>query len=91
MRTARLRAGAAADRGRPSGSSASLGLAATILPMTDEPVRTEVRTDDGWLEFQEYFVHRHQEPAVLEVRFVGIEAPRRRPRCVAALGRAGRS
>ena len=30
--------------------------------MTDEPVRTEVRTDDGWLEFQDYFVHRHQEP-----------------------------
>ena len=30
--------------------------------MTDDPVRTQVRTDDGWLEFQEYFVHRHQEP-----------------------------
>ena len=45
--------------------------------MTDEPVRDEIRTDDGWLEFQEYFVHRHQEPDVLEVRFDGDRA---RPR-----------
>ncbi|HEY0444363.1 MAG TPA: 2-phospho-L-lactate transferase [Candidatus Limnocylindrales bacterium] len=54
----------------------ALGVAAVILPMTDDRVRTEVRTDDGWLEFQEYFVHRHQEPTVHEVRFAGIEAAR---------------
>jgi LPPG:FO 2-phospho-L-lactate transferase len=46
---------------------------AKILPMTDDTVRTQVRTDDGWLEFQEYFVHRHQAPEVHEVRFEGIE------------------
>src|SRR6185503_5840483 len=40
----------------------SLGVAATILPMSDDDVRTEVETDDGWLEFQDYFVARHQEP-----------------------------
>ena len=51
----------------------ALGVPATIMPMTDDPVRTQVRTDDGWLEFQEYFVHRRQEPVVLEVRFDGIE------------------
>lgn len=50
----------------------SLGIAARILPMTDAPVATEVRTADGWLEFQEYFVHRRQAPEVLEVRFAGI-------------------
>ncbi len=43
-----------------------------ILPMTDIPVRTAVRTDDGWLDFQEYFVHRQQAPDVHEVRFTGI-------------------
>jgi LPPG:FO 2-phospho-L-lactate transferase len=42
--------------------------------MSDEPVRTEVRTDDGWLDFQEYFVHRRQEPTVHEVRFSGAES-----------------
>jgi LPPG:FO 2-phospho-L-lactate transferase len=51
----------------------SLGVAATILPMTDSEVRTEVETNDGWLEFQDYFVARHQEPEVREVRFRGIE------------------
>jgi LPPG:FO 2-phospho-L-lactate transferase len=52
----------------------ALGFEPTILPMTDEPVRTEVRTDDGWLSFQDYFVRRRQEPLVHEVRFDGIEA-----------------
>lgn len=77
-RTARLRRGE-----RPTDVARhlqrSLGVAATILPMTDDEVRTEVRTDDpaadgGWLEFQEYFVHRHQTPTVREVRFCGAPA-----------------
>ena len=54
----------------------ALGIPSRILPMADEPVRTQVRTDEGWLEFQEYFVHRHQAPDVLEVRFDGIGAAR---------------
>ena len=62
---------------------ARIGVTATILPMTDVAVRTEILTDDGWLEFQEYFVHRHQAPEVREVRF-----RRRRARC--ANGRGGR-
>ncbi|HSL32798.1 MAG TPA: 2-phospho-L-lactate transferase CofD family protein, partial [Candidatus Limnocylindrales bacterium] len=72
VRTARLREGR-----RLSdvclGLQRSLGVAATILPMSDDPVRTEVRTDDGWLEFQDYFVGRHQEPEVHEVRFRGAD------------------
>ncbi len=52
---------------------ARIGVTATILPMTDVEVRTEILTDDGWLEFQEYFVHRHQAPEVREVRFRGVE------------------
>jgi LPPG:FO 2-phospho-L-lactate transferase len=55
---------------------ARLGVAATILPMTDEPVRTRVRTDDGWLDFQDYFVRLHQSPEVREIAFAGIEAAR---------------
>lgn len=73
VRTARLRGG-----DRPTavalGLQRALGVQAAILPMTDSIVRTEVLTDDGWLEFQEYFVHRHQEPEVRDVRVVGIEA-----------------
>ena len=72
VRTARIRAGTSLTAAN-LGLQRALGLAATILPMTDESVRTEVRTVEGWLEFQEYFVHRQQAPAVLEVRFRGIE------------------
>ncbi len=83
-RTDRLRAGA-----RPTDVALELrdrlGLAPTILPMADEPVRTEVLTDDGWLEFQEYFVHRHQGPEVREVRFRGIEAARPTPEVLTAI------
>lgn len=64
---------------------ASLGVAATILPMTDQPVRTLVLTDAGWLDFQEYFVHRHQEPTVLGLRLQGIDAAAPSPEVLAAL------
>lgn len=87
VRTARLRAGA-----RPTevalALQRSLGIAGRILPMTDEPVRTEVLADDGWLEFQEYFVHRHQAPTVHEVRFVGVEAARPTSEVLDALAEA---
>lgn len=54
----------------------ALGIASTILPMSDDPVRTIVATPDGELAFQEYFVHRRQEPEVTGVSFQGIEAAR---------------
>ena len=53
-----------------------LGITAALLPVSDEPVRTEVRTVDGWLGFQDYFVRRHHADDVLELRFAGIEAAR---------------
>ncbi len=65
-----------------------LGLAPTILPMSDEPVRTEVRTDEGWLEFQDYFVRRHQEPIVREVAFRGITDARMTAEVAEAFARA---
>ena len=67
---------------------AALASGSPILPMTDADVRTEVRTDDGWLEFQEYFVHRHQEPVVHEVRFRGIETAQTTPAVLDAIGAA---
>ena len=49
------------------------GLEHTVLPMSDQPVRTIVETDEGELAFQEYFVHRRCEPRVKGFRFDGIE------------------
>ena len=68
---------------------ARLGVRAAILPMTDVPVRTQVRTDDGWLDFQDYFVRLRQAPDVREVRFAGIEAARPTPEVEAAINGAG--
>ncbi|MGH6621240.1 MAG: 2-phospho-L-lactate transferase CofD family protein, partial [Alphaproteobacteria bacterium] len=51
----------------------SLGVAATILPMSDDHVRTEVHVAEGWIDFQDYFVARHQEPEVRDIRFRGVE------------------
>jgi len=48
------------------------GIAPTILPMSDQPVRTVVETDAGHLAFQEYFVHRHCEPRVTGFQFEGV-------------------
>ena len=50
------------------------GVENLILPMSDQPVRTIVETEEGDLPFQEYFVHRHCEPRVKGFRFEGVEA-----------------
>ena len=84
VRTARLRRGARlTDVLR--GLQHALGVAPPILPMTDAPVRTRVRTDDGWLDFQDYFVRLRQAPEVREVQLAGIDAARPSPEVVAAV------
>jgi LPPG:FO 2-phospho-L-lactate transferase len=83
-RTRRLRAG------EPLSSVTAhfcgrLGISSRILPMSDDPVRTRVRTDAGWLDFQDYFVRLRAEPAVREIAFVGVEAARPNQAAMAAL------
>jgi LPPG:FO 2-phospho-L-lactate transferase len=48
------------------------GIKQTVLPMSDQPVRTIVETEEGDLAFQEYFVHRRCEPRVRGFRFEGV-------------------
>ena len=47
----------------------AFGIGATLLPATDDTQATMVRTDDGWLAFQDYFVRRGSRDVVREVRF----------------------
>lgn len=56
--------------------SVALGVQHAIVPMSDDPVATIIQTDDGELDFQEYFVRQRHEPTVRGVRFQGIEAAR---------------
>ncbi len=64
---------------------ARLSIAARVLPMSDDPVRTRVRTDQGWIDFQEYFVRRRCEPVVHELAFHGASTARAQPDFMAAL------
>jgi LPPG:FO 2-phospho-L-lactate transferase len=53
-----------------------LGVAVTLLPMTDAPVQTLVDTEAGTLSFQDYFVRRRAEPRVRSFTYSGAsEAP----------------
>jgi len=65
-----------------------LDVPARLLPMTDDPVHTEIRTPDGWLEFQDYFVRRGQKDTVLEIRRRGIEAARPTPEVLSTIAAA---
>ena len=49
---------------------------APILMATDDPLRTRVRTPEGWMEFQPWFVGAQAKPEVLEVEFVGAQRAR---------------
>ncbi|MBM3594842.1 MAG: 2-phospho-L-lactate transferase [Alphaproteobacteria bacterium] len=64
-----------------------LGIAHRVVPMSDDPVRTRVRTDAGWLDFQHYFVREQCRPEVRGVRFAGADEARPSPGLVEALAR----
>ncbi len=53
--------------------------------MSDDPVRTRLLTDEGWLDFQDCFVRRHCAPAVREIAFAGAAMARPHPDFLAAL------
>ncbi len=62
-----------------------LGIAAHLLPMSDDRVRTRLETTEGWLDFQDYFVRLQCRPAVREIVFEGVESARLHPDFAAAL------
>ena len=55
----------------------ALHVTATVLPMSDQPVRTRILGPDGWLAFQEYFVREKAQVDVRAVSYAG--APRATP------------
>ena len=66
----------------------ALGCPARLLPMTDDTVRTELKVDGRWLEFQEYFVHQHHAVDVTAVRHAGVEGASPTPEVLAAIAGA---
>lgn len=66
----------------------SWGVGPAVLPMSNEPVRTIVESDEGDLPFQEYFVHRRCEPVVRGFRFEGLADAQPAPGVAEALSQA---
>jgi LPPG:FO 2-phospho-L-lactate transferase len=65
-----------------------VGIATRLLPVSDDPVRTRVRTSDAELDFQEYFVRLRAEPAVRAIAFAGAAEARLTPAVEEVLGGA---
>jgi len=72
-RTRLLREGRSLSEATRSIAS-SLGVTASLIPMSDQPVRTRLLGPEGWLDFQEYFVREKGQVDVREVRYSGAEA-----------------
>jgi len=51
----------------------AIGVRARVLPMSDDPVRTWVRSDTGWCSFQEFMIGQHAEGLVEGLEFRGAE------------------
>jgi LPPG:FO 2-phospho-L-lactate transferase len=65
--------------------AARLGIKQKIVPVSDDPVRTMVQTDQGLLAFQDYFVRLRCAPRVEKLVFPGIDAMKPSAGLVAAL------
>ena len=63
-----------------------LGIGVRVVPMSDDRVRTRVRGDAGWIDFQDYFVRQQCRPVVHELAFDGAVRARPQADIVTALG-----
>ena len=68
--------------------ASALLVPARITPVTNDRLRTKIRTDDGVLDFQEYFVRRRTEGHAWETIFDGAEAARPAPGVIEAIREA---
>jgi LPPG:FO 2-phospho-L-lactate transferase len=68
--------------------ASALGVAARVLPMSDQPVRTRVRTPQGWRGFQQYLILDRADPPVEAIEFEGVEAAAPTEEVIEALGGA---
>lgn len=87
MRTSMIRDGKSLTEATVHLSQA-LGIQHTILPMTDQSIRTWIDTDQGRLAFQEYFVRERWQPVATKIEFVGAESAYASPQVQSAFEEA---
>jgi LPPG:FO 2-phospho-L-lactate transferase len=68
--------------------NAAIGVRARVLPMSDDPVRTWVRTGAGWLSFQQFMIRERAEGLVEGLEFRGAEQAAASEHVLAALAGA---
>jgi LPPG:FO 2-phospho-L-lactate transferase len=68
---ARMLAGGSSPTAALERLKAAIGVRACVLPMSDDPVRTWVRTSAGWHSFQEFMIRESARGPVLELEFRG--------------------
>jgi LPPG:FO 2-phospho-L-lactate transferase len=66
----------------------ALGVPARVLPMSDDPVRTQVRHDERWWPLQEYLIRAKAAAPVDGVDFEGAAAARPAPEVLEAIAAA---
>ncbi len=66
----------------------SLGVDATLVLPTDDVIQTRVKTAQGWISFQEYFVRERCQPTVLALEIAGIDKAQPTPESLAAIAEA---
>jgi LPPG:FO 2-phospho-L-lactate transferase len=66
----------------------SLGVRAAVLPMCEQPVRTRVRTAEGWRGLQEFLIVDRAQPAVEGIELQGIAEAEPTPEVLAAISEA---
>lgn len=87
LRTERLRAGASLTDAHAAVVEA-LGVEARVLPASDDPVRTFVRSGGRWRSFQEFMIVDRAAGPIEVVELRGAEAARASDKVLAALGAA---
>ena len=87
FRTQRLRQGASLSDVTAQ-ITAALKIRSTLVPMSNERVRTRICTPSGELEFQTYFVKRRARDRVTAMRFEGASDAAPAPGLLDAIGSA---
>jgi len=86
-RTERLRQGASLAKATFE-ITAALKVRSTLVPMSNERVRTRICTPSGELEFQTYFVKRHARDRVTAIHFEGASEAAPAPGLLEAIAQA---
>ena len=66
----------------------AIGVRARVLPMSDDPVRTWIRTTTGWQPFQEFMIRQRAEGIVEGLEFRGAEQAAPSAEALAAIASA---